>query len=36
MRTYNFTVNGKTYTITAENFQVARARLAELVAADAQ
>jgi hypothetical protein len=36
MRTYNFTVNGRAYTIEAENFQVARARLAELVAADSQ
>jgi hypothetical protein len=34
MRTYTFTTNGKTYTIEAENFQVARAKLAELVAAD--
>jgi hypothetical protein len=36
MRTYNFTVDGRTYTIEAENFQVARAKLAELVAADAE
>jgi hypothetical protein len=36
MRTYTFTANGKTYTIEAENFQVARAKLAELVAADAE
>jgi hypothetical protein len=36
MRTYTFTANGKTYTIEAENFQVARARLAELIAADAE
>jgi hypothetical protein len=35
MRTYTFTVNSKTYTIEAENFQVARAKLAELVAANA-
>jgi hypothetical protein len=33
MRTYNFTVNGQTYTIEAENFQVARAILAQRVAA---
>jgi hypothetical protein len=33
MRTYNFTVDGQTYTIEAANFQVARAKLAELVAA---
>ncbi len=36
MRTYTFTADGKTYTIEAENFQVARAKLAELIAADAQ
>ena len=36
MRTYTFTANGKTYTIEAENFQMARARLAELIAADAE
>ena len=34
MRTYTFTVASKTYTIEAENFQVARAKLAELVAAE--
>ena len=34
MRTYTFTTNGRTYTIEAENFQVARARLAELIAAE--
>jgi hypothetical protein len=33
MKTYTFTVNGRTYAIEAENFQVARAKLAELVAA---
>jgi hypothetical protein len=33
MRTYTFTANGKTYTIEAENFRVARAKLAELIAA---
>jgi len=31
MRTYTFTVNGKTYTIQAENFQTARTQLATLV-----
>jgi hypothetical protein len=34
MKTYNFTVNGRTYTIEAENFQVARAILAQRVAAE--
>jgi hypothetical protein len=34
MRTYTFTANGKTYTIEAENFQVARAKLAELMASE--
>jgi hypothetical protein len=34
MRIYNFTVNDRTYTIEAENFQVARAKLVELVAAE--
>jgi hypothetical protein len=34
MRTYTFTANNKTYIIEAENFQVARSRLAELIAAD--
>lgn len=34
MRTYTFTVDGRVYTIQAENFQTARAQLAELVAAD--
>jgi len=34
MRTYTFTANGKVYTIEAENFQVARAKLVELIAAD--
>jgi hypothetical protein len=33
MKTYNFTVNGKTYTIEAENFQVARAILAQRISA---
>jgi hypothetical protein len=36
MKTYTFTANGRTYTIEAENFQVARARLAELIAAEVQ
>jgi|Laugrefabdmm15dn_1035133.scaffolds.fasta_scaffold485566_1 hypothetical protein len=35
MKTYNFTVNGKTYTIEAENFQVARAILAQRISAGA-
>lgn len=34
MRTYTFTTNGRTYTIEAENFQVARSKLAELIAAE--
>ena len=33
MRTYTFTVDGRDYIIEAENFQVARAKLAELIAA---
>jgi hypothetical protein len=33
MRTYNFTVSGRTYTIEAENFRVARAILAQRMAA---
>jgi hypothetical protein len=36
MRTYNFTVNVRTYAIEAENFQMARAKLDELVAADSE
>jgi len=34
MRTYTFTVDGRVYTIQAENFQTARSKLAELVAAN--
>jgi hypothetical protein len=33
MKTYNFTVNGTPYTIQAESFLQARARLKELIAA---
>ncbi len=33
MRTYTFTANGNTYTIQAESFLQARARLKELIAA---
>ena len=33
MRTYNFTVDGETYTVEAENFTQARSKLAELLAA---
>ena len=35
MKTYNFAVNGKTYTIEAENFQVARAILDQRISAGA-
>jgi hypothetical protein len=36
MKTYNFTVsNGQTYIIEAENFQVARAILAQRISAGA-
>jgi hypothetical protein len=34
MKTYNFTVNSRTYTIDAENFQVARAILSQRAAAE--
>ena len=33
MRIYNFTVDGKTYTIEAETFTKARAKLKELISA---
>jgi hypothetical protein len=33
MRTYRFTVEGKTYTIEAESFAHARSKLVELLAA---
>jgi hypothetical protein len=33
MRTYNFTIDGKTYTIEADSFTQARSKLTELLAA---
>ena len=34
MQTFTFTAKGKTYTITADTYQAARAQLAELMAAE--